>query len=102
MRPFIFSTIRTQIAKPRPSSAIPPGHGAVGLRKRLKNALLFVLADANAGISDGQMEKPFARCLLFFLDPDHDFSAFGKLNRISHQIDKNLANVTSVAQQRFR
>ncbi len=76
-----------------------PGAGSVGLFKSLKNLGELVRRNANASVPDREAEDDVL-CLLFF-QPNREsyFTTVGKLDGISDQADKDLAQASRIAKE---
>src|SRR4029077_3499898 len=73
--------------------------GAVGLRERFEDALLTVNGDADACVTDGEMQFEVWRHRHIADHAEDDLAVSRKLDGIPEQIDENLAQASGVPSQ---
>ena len=102
MRPFIFSTRRVDIERPRP---VPPYFRVVELSacvKASKIAPCFLPWDAESGITYRKMECRVVPCLMLRFYTHHHFTLGSEFYGISDEIDHNLPQSGRISSQCVR
>ena len=83
-------------AEAESGAAILTGHRSIGLRKRLENERLLVGRDSNTGVRNDEMQQHSAGVLGLYFDPQEDFSPMGEFDRVSDEVDDDLANASGI------
>src|SRR5580698_8724216 len=78
---------QTQTGSPESSR-----RGAIGLRKRLEDELLFFRRDANAGVTHDEVQLQFIAIPSLHCNAKLHLTVLGKLDCIPYQIHDDLAN----------
>src|SRR5262245_60448233 len=85
--------------KPESGATKTPSHAAVSLYERLKEAILLLLGNADAGVADGHDEAQAAIGKSIDRDIDRDAATVGKLDRVGDQVNQDLTQACRVAQE---
>ena len=85
--------------QPQAGAAEAPRSGAVCLTEGLKQFVLPLRRDADAGILDREAAGHLLLILSQQLDADHHLTAFGELDGVAHQVGQHLAEPLAVAEQ---
>ena len=75
---------------------------AVGLSKGLEDEPLLFPRDADTRVGDGKVQDGLACLPRFDLRAHNDLAAFGELDRVTHQVDDNLAQAPRITHHPFR
>ena len=78
------------------------GGGGIGLAERFEDGVQLVGGDTHARIGNDEMEGRGLVFNQFGLNLKRDFSAQGKFEGISHQVDQDLPQPSRVADDSFR